>query len=103
MSIWPKVMEETNMIIYGLRDWMYFLADSIYLCWPIFIKSCTLPSLQAELKFTKWQEHAREDIKHCFDVLVAKHRVLEHILFGLFLPNIKTLVNFCIILICKCT
>ena len=45
------------------RDWMYFLADGIYPCWSIFVKTYKNPHSQAKIKFSKWQEHVRKDIK----------------------------------------
>jgi hypothetical protein len=47
----------------------YYLFDGIYLEWPIFVKSISLPISNKHKRFAKEQEGARKDIKRAFDVL----------------------------------
>ena len=80
------------------QDWMYFLTDMIYPCLLIFVKTCENPHSQANIKFSKWQEHVRKDIKLCFGFLLKKFGILKHHLWGWYAREIKEVVDCCMIL-----
>lgn len=81
-----------------VRDWMYFLADGIYPCWPIFAKSVENPTHADELVYTTAQEHVRKDVERAFGVLVSHFGVLDRKLRHWYLWDLKAMMNCCVII-----
>ncbi|XP_051206266.1 protein ALP1-like [Lolium perenne] len=54
----------------------YYLADSIYPSWPVFMKGVTLPQSEKHRLFTAAQSAWRKDVECAFGVLKARFNIL---------------------------
>jgi hypothetical protein len=59
------------------RDWMYFLADRIYLDWSIYVKTFRVAITIMEEVFKISQEATRKDVERAFGVLVKRFDYLK--------------------------
>jgi hypothetical protein len=55
----------------------YYLADGIYLEWPIFVKYICLPINEKDQEFAKHQEGRRNDIERALGVLRRRWCILK--------------------------
>jgi hypothetical protein len=55
----------------------YYLADGIYPCWEIFVKSYSNPQGNKKVHFTKAQEAVRKDVERAFGVLQARFSMVK--------------------------
>ena len=55
----------------------YYLADGIYLMWPVFVKTIRCKIEEKKIYFASHQEAARKDMERAFGVLQARWAAVE--------------------------
>jgi hypothetical protein len=55
----------------------YYLADSIYPKWEIFMKTISSPILPKEVEFVKAQEGCQKDVERAFGVLQQRFAIVR--------------------------
>lgn len=84
------------------RNWAYFLVDSMYPSWAIFIepiphgRQVVLPD--KESYFNTNQEAGRKDVERFYSVLEERFQALKQAIRFWYLSDIETIVKCCIIL-----
>ncbi|CAL9000378.1 unnamed protein product [Prunus brigantina] len=70
----PNITYQVNNTVYQTG---YYLADSVYPRWTIFVKSILNPQSQKQKLFASYQEGYRKDVERCFGILQAQWLIIR--------------------------
>ncbi|XP_042035210.1 uncharacterized protein LOC121781551 [Salvia splendens] len=76
----------------------YYLADSIYPRWPVFLKTISCPTDARRELFAARQESARKDVERGFSVLQARWAIVKGPARSWYMHHIANVMYACIIL-----
>ncbi|XP_047961486.1 uncharacterized protein LOC125206246 [Salvia hispanica] len=76
----------------------YYLADDIYLRWPVFVKTISCPMGDRRILFAAKQESARKDVEQAFGVLQSRWAIVKGLARFWFKEVIADVMYACIIM-----
>lgn len=93
---WPPLRPQTTIAGLSL-SWFYYLTDSVYPDWRVFVKTLKHPKNRKEKNFGKQQEAVRKAIERFFGVLFRKYRMLRNPFSLWYTHDMANIMEACVI------